>query len=208
MTNPGIAMKTQLKKKLSRVKSFSTPNIELEQYMTPPELAADLIHTAYMQGDIGGKEVVDLGAGTGMLAIGAALASGNVVVVEKDSEALETARENAEKLGVIDSVDFRCQDVSSVEESFDTVVMNPPFSVHSDIGFSFLEKAFEVSEATYFLSRTSSRERIKDFVGNSRHSLAGIEPRQVDLPATYGFHTEAAKKIGIDLFVTGKENGT
>ncbi|MFB6216919.1 MAG: METTL5 family protein, partial [Candidatus Aenigmatarchaeota archaeon] len=89
-------MKTELKKKLSRVEGFSQPRVELEQYVTPPELAADLIHTAYMQGDVEGKEVVDLGTGTGILAIGAALAGAQVTAVEKDSDAIEIARENAE----------------------------------------------------------------------------------------------------------------
>ena len=90
-------MKNELRRILSQIKDFEDPKIKLEQYITPPALAADLIYTAYMQQDIIGKKVVDLGGGTGILAIGAAKIGGEVTAVEKDADAVKLARENAEK---------------------------------------------------------------------------------------------------------------
>ncbi|MFB6291975.1 MAG: METTL5 family protein [Candidatus Nanohaloarchaea archaeon] len=195
-------MKTEIARKLSQVEDFRQPRISLEQYMTPPQLAADLVYAAYMRGDIENQEVVDLGAGTGMLAIGAALASGDVTAVEKDREALEVARENAGKLGVGEDIEFVESDIEELEDSFDTVIMNPPFSVHSDTGFDFIGKALEIASATYFIALASARERIKDFVENSTHEIEGLESYTISLPATYGFHTSENEEVEVDLVTT------
>lgn len=198
-------MKNQLKKELSKVSNFEEPRIGLEQYLTPPALAADVVFTAYMQEDIEGKKVADLGTGTGILAIGAALAGAEKVkAFEKDQEALRQAKENAEKLGVEDFIDFEACDVEEVEGSFHTVLMNPPFSVHSDVGLSFWGKACDVSDSVYGISPSGAREPIKDFVGNSNHEILGVEAYSIGLPPSYGFHTEESRETSVDLIVTGK----
>lgn len=200
-------MKNQLKKELSKVRDFEEPRISLEQYLTPPALAADVVFTAYMQEDIEGKEVADLGTGTGILAIGAALAGAEKVkAFEKDEEALRQAKENAERLGVDEFIDFKACDVEEVEADFDTVLMNPPFSVHSDVGLSFWEKACDISDSVYGISPRGAREPIKDFVGNSIHEILGVEAYSIGLPPSYGFHTEESRETPVDLIVTGKVN--
>ena len=200
-------MKNQLKKELSKVSDFEEPRIGLEQYMTPPALAADLVFTAYMQQDIEEKKVADLGTGTGILAIGAALAGAEKVkAYEKDEEALSQARENAEKLGVKEFIEFEKADIEEVVEEADTVLMNPPFSVHSDVGLGFWGKACEISDSIYGISPRGAREPIKDFVGNSSHEILGVEAYSIGLPPSYGFHTEESRETPVDLIVTGKVN--
>jgi putative methylase len=193
-------MKNELRKILSQVSDFEGPRIKLEQYITPPGLAADLIYTAYMQGDIEGKKVVDLGAGTGILAIGAAKAGGEVIAVEKDADALEAAQENAEEAGV--DIEFVEEDVEDFSEKADTVVMNPPFSVHSDTGLSFWEKALKVSDAVYGISPRGARDSIKSLVRSSNHKLEGVQEYDIVLPASYGFHTEEGRETPVDLIIT------
>ena len=193
-------MKNDLKQALSKVCDFEDPKISLEQYITPPALAADLIFTAYMQGDIEGKKVADLGTGTGILGIGAGLMNAKVLAVEKDESALKLAEENAEKLDVeIESVESNVEDF---EESVDTVVMNPPFSVHSDIGLSFWEKAVEVSDAVYGISPRGARDSIKSLVRSSNHKLEGVQEYSIGLPPSYGFHTEESRETPVDLIIT------
>ena len=200
-------MKNQLKKELSKISDFKEPRISLEQYMTPPALAADVVFTAYMQQDIEALTVADLGTGTGILAIGAALAGAKKVkAFEKDEAALEQAKKNAEKLGVEEFIEFEKADIEEVEGSFDTVLMNPPFSVHSDVGLGFWGKACEVSESVYGISPRGAREPIKDFVGNSSHEILGVEAYSIGLPPSYGFHTEESRETPVDLIVTGKVN--
>jgi putative methylase len=200
-------MKNQLKKELSKVRDFEEPRISLEQYMTPPALAADVVFTAYMQEDIEGKKVADLGTGTGILAIGAALAGAEKVkAYEKDEEALSQAKENAEKLGMEEFIEFREADIEEVEGKIDTVLMNPPFSVHSDVGLSFWGKACDISDSVYGISPRGAREPIKDFVVNSSHEILGVEAYSIGLPPSYGFHTEESRETPVDLIVTGKVN--
>lgn len=199
-------MKTELKKELSKISDFENPRISLEQYRTPPSLAADLLHTAYMQGDIEGQKVADLGAGTGMLSLGAALLGGNVTAVEKEEDAIRLLKENMEKLKL--DLDIIQQDIEDFNNEADTILMNPPFSHHSDIGLKFWEKALEYGDSVYGISPRGMRERIKDFVGNSSHEVLAVEEFSISLPPSYGFHTEERHETEIDLIITRrKENG-
>ncbi|QGA80207.1 METTL5 family protein [Candidatus Nanohalobium constans] len=193
-------MKNDLKQALSKVRDFEDPKISLEQYITPPALAADLVFTAYMQGDIESKKVADLGTGTGILGIGAELIDGEVVAVEKDDSALELAKENAEDLGA--NIDFLQSDVEEFGKSVDTVVMNPPFSVHSDTGLDFWEKALEVGDAVYGISPRGARDSIKSLVRSSNHKLEGVQEYEIGLPPSYGFHTEESRETPVDLIIT------
>lgn len=68
----------KLQSALEDLETFEDPNIELEQYTTSPLIAASVLHTAQMvYGDIKGKYVADLGCGSGVLCIGAALLEAN-----------------------------------------------------------------------------------------------------------------------------------
>lgn len=201
-------MKAKLSRKLSQLQNFRSPRVELEQYMTPAALAADIIHTAYMQEDIEGRKVVDLGTGTGVLAIGAALSgAGEVVAVEKDREALEIARKNAAELGVEKDIEFVEEDVREHSGEYDTCVMNPPFSVHSELGEDFFRKAFSIASHVYSLA--PREQGIKDFAGEYQHEVLAVEPYTVELPATYGFHTQERRKTDMDFIITRRtEDGT
>ena len=92
-----ILMKLRrLEMELQRLAGFTRPRAALEQYQTPAPLAARLLYHALMKGDIGGKRVCDLGSGTGILAIGAALLGAESVTgIEADARAVEVADENA-----------------------------------------------------------------------------------------------------------------
>jgi putative methylase len=81
---------------LQRISGYSHPRAALEQYQTPAPLAARLLYHALMKGDIKGKTVCDLGCGTGVLAIGAALLGADCVRgVDSDPQAVKGAIANA-----------------------------------------------------------------------------------------------------------------
>ena len=196
-------MKSELRKILSKVSDFEDPRIKLEQYITPPALAADLVYTAYMQGDIEGKRVVDLGTGTGILGIGAAKIGGEVTAVEKDKVALKSARENAEELNA--EIEFIEKDIENFNEKTNTVIMNPPFSVHLEIELSFWVKAIELGDAVYGISPRGARDSIKSLVRSSNHKLEGLQEYDIVLPASYGFHTEEGRETPVDLIITRRK---
>ncbi len=199
---PEKVKKSRLTAELSRLETFENPKISLEQYVTPPELAASLLHTAEMSGDL--EKTLDLGTGTGMLAIGAALLGSEVTAIEKDPEALETARKNAEEAGVRDRIEFiesEVQDTELEKRSFSSVVMNPPFSQHSDQGERFWREASGAASRVYSVSATNRRDSIKRLVEKLGYEVKQLEGFEVKLPATYGFHTQESRKTGIDLII-------
>ena len=63
----------ELEMLLQKIPEFNSPKPNLEQYLTPAPIAADLLFTAAQYGDIENKIVVDLGCGTGIFSFGAYL---------------------------------------------------------------------------------------------------------------------------------------
>ena len=90
--------KKQLEILLERLAGFENPSPEMEQYATPASVAADMLYLAYLRGDL--RVVCDLGTGTGILAIGAALLGARAIGVDIDMQALKVARANAARMGV------------------------------------------------------------------------------------------------------------
>jgi len=84
---------------LEKVEGFETPNVNYEQYKTPATVAAPFLHLAFMSGDIEGKTVYDLGCGTGILSIGAAiLGAKKVTGFDIDENAVSCAVKNAAEM--------------------------------------------------------------------------------------------------------------
>lgn len=89
-------------------REFPSPKVELEQYPTSAHLAAWVGLTALENGDIGeGRSSLDLGCGTGMLAMSCALLGTDcVLAVDCDEEALNVANENAQTLELEDEIEM------------------------------------------------------------------------------------------------------
>ncbi len=196
--------KRHLAMMLSRLEGFSSPKPELEQYRTPGDVAAEMLWLAGSIGDIQGKIVADLGAGTGVLAIGACvMGAGRVYAVEIDERALALAEENARALGLGDCIEFLNMDVSGFSEAVDTVVMNPPFgsqSPHADR--PFLLKAFEVAEVVYsiHLAKPEVRRFIEAFVRDFGFSITHRVILPFELPAQFFFHRKPVERILVDVY--------
>src|SRR5690349_14817242 len=72
--------------------------------------------------------VLDMGTGSGIVAILAAARSSDVVAVDINPKAVEAARANAVLNGVADRITFEVSDVfAAVEGDFDLIVFDPPF---------------------------------------------------------------------------------
>ena len=130
--------KKRLESELSKVLDFTKPVVSFEQYMTPPDLTAEIL--LRIEGDINGKMVADLGCGTGMLSIGCALMGADFVLgFEIDADAVQCAAENISDIFELqDTVDVITCDISSLNTNtltkrFDTVIMNPPFGTKTGV---------------------------------------------------------------------------
>ena len=141
----------QLEISLQQTPKPTAPIPQLEQYMTPATIAADVIYTAYHWGDIQDKIVVDLGCGTGIFAIGAYLMGAQKAMgFDVDPNVIAQAKEYATKNKY--PIEFTVQDITAVQTSCDTVLMNPPFGAQKanlKADRKFIEKGFEIASVLY-----------------------------------------------------------
>ena len=186
---------------LSQVQTFQKPKIELEQYQTPPRIAALILWRAYQLGHIENKTVGDFCCGTGMFGIGAKqLGAKEVSGLEIDKDALEIAKQNAVKLDV--DVRFIEEDVRSTKLRFDTVLMNSPFGVQGGIkDQEFLLSALNASDVTYsiHLYQEKNIEFLKKFVENHNKEVKEIIKAEFEIPKIYSFHTKRQHIIKVAI---------
>lgn len=182
---------------LEEIEGFAEPELELEQYPTPALLAAEILHFAYMQGDLE-TSVQDLGCGTGILAIGAKLLGAEKVTgYDTDPKALELAKKNAEKSGV--DVDFVCSDISEVTGHVRTTVMNPPFGARvKGRDRPFLSAALRTSEVIYSIHNRGSFAFIQKFIKPAviTHSYVAKFP----IKRTFDFHKKEREIIEVEIY--------
>ena len=141
----------QLEILLQKVPKPATPVPQLEQYMTPAPIAADVIFTAYHWGDIHDKIVVDLGCGTGIFTVGAYLMGAKKVSgFDVDPNVISSAREYTTKSNY--PIEFNIQDITTIQTACDTVLMNPPFGAQKanlKADRKFIEKGFDIASVLY-----------------------------------------------------------
>ncbi len=194
-----------LETQLAVVAGFDNPDITLEQYRTPPEIAAAVIHRAGLEGDIEDKVVADLGCGTGMLALGAALRGAQAVIgVDIDVDPLNTAVANSRKVGARSSVGWVHADAHTLPVTdVDTVVMNPPFGTqrggrHVDRGF--LETAAAICDVSYSIHNDGSADFIEAFVDDAGGAVEAAFRAALTVPRTYEFHTADVATIDAEVY--------
>ncbi len=143
---------------------------------------------------------VDLGTGTGRLAIGAALVgAGHVLGIDIDKRVISLARENASKTGA--DVDWINGDVESVRGRFDTVIMNPPYgtwSPHQDV--RFLLRAFELAPVTYSIHKSSTRDFLVKLVVEHGRRVDQVRSMEMRIPHLFSFHRKKWSVVKVDLY--------
>ena len=223
-----LIRKLDLELFLSTIKPHAGPKASLEQYTITERTAATILClSAYTRDDIIGKSVLDLGCGTGRLALGAAfLGAISVVGIDIDEAAIKAARTNSEQLKLSDKVQWVTGDISTVVGSFDTVLQNPPFGVqkhHADR--RFIEKALELGDTVYSLHNHPAFDRqlmsklktnngqplqvesstfIQRFVEKRGGHIVAVYALPLIISRMFDFHTKAKQEIVTDLYVIRK----
>jgi predicted RNA methylase len=192
--------KKQLEIQLGRLKILEKPNLRLEQYPVSAETASELLYMAgFEHNDLGGR-VIDLGTGTGRLAIGAALMGAwSVLGVDVDEHALALAKKNAETAGV--RVEWIQSETENVNGRFDAVIMNPPYGTrtsHADT--RFLEKALELAPVVYSIHKSSTRDFLLKFVGQLGAQVDQVRSMKMAIPHLFEFHEKRQAIVEIDLY--------
>jgi putative methylase len=222
-----IIRKLDLERFLSRIAPQPSPNLQLEQYTISESIASSMLYIAtYADNNIIGKKVLDLGCGTGRLALGASyLGADSVVGIDVDRLAIKTAVENSLKAGLAGSVQWVIGDIGAIKGRFDTVLQNPPFGVQTRAADrAFLVKALEVGNCVYSLHNHPEidKQLIKQLKsGNGflqvspspfldklalQHNgvVKAVYAMLMSIPKMFDFHTKIKHEFVIDLYVIEK----
>jgi len=220
-----LARKLDLEMLLSNVKPHPTPSPSLEQYTVPANVAAEIVYmAAYTYDDIVDKTVLDLGCGTGRLALGAAfLGAKEVLGVDIDKTAVKVAFENSVSTGLKSRVQWITGDIDAVCGEFDTVLQNPPFGVQKrGADRKFLERALKSGKAIYSLHKSTQNnsaltEKLKGrredtlrvrsspflrrFIEKNGGDIKAVYPMVMAIPYMFSFHTKKKHEFTVDLYV-------
>jgi len=200
-----LVRRLDLERVLLQVEPHTSPGAYLEQYTVPADVASEMLFiAAYINDDVIGKTVVDLGCGTGRLAIGAALLGAEKAVgVDIDRLAVRKAKENAEHLDLQSKLRWIAGDINVLRGRFDTALQNPPFGVQKRTADRrFLLKALELAPTIYSLHKTGENNRafIKRFIEANGGKVTSIFQMRLDIPKMFKFHTKRVHQIIVDLY--------
>jgi len=112
---------------------WSLPLRVTEDVLIPRPDTERLVEEALLcLADVDGARIVDVGTGSGAIALALATERSEDVIFATDvsPKAIEVAQRNADLNGLLDRVEFRCGDLTTPvreEDPFDLVVSNPPY---------------------------------------------------------------------------------
>lgn len=203
-----MSTRRSLAQRLGVVAGFDDPRADLEQYPTPPEIAAHIVHVADLQEDLADRTVIDLGTGTGMLGIAAALRGASAVVgVELDRDPLETARENERKVGTTTDIDWVLADATRAplapEREETTVLMNPPFGAQDGnrgADRAFLETARAIASVSYSVHNEGSQEFIEAYTGDVGGEVTHAFEAEFELGNQFAFHEDPERSLDTEVY--------
>ena len=196
---------------LSRLRPFASPIKHFEQYPTPASIVADIVYQAYLQGNVHGKVIADLGCGSGFFALACALLGAKKVYgVDIDPAALEVARENtailSEEFDI--SVDWVKSDVPDFFVPVDVVFQNPPFGIkRKGADRAFIEKAVEISSVVYSLHMAApgTTTFINRLVQKSSAQVVSVKDYDFAIPRLFESHKADTRHITVTLYCIRKE---
>jgi len=179
---------------LSRLTSQPCELIGLEQYSTEGDLAARWLADIAAFGDLSdGCSVADLGAGNGVLGLGAlAMGAGRAMLVEADQAACNVAKSNAESMGFADSAEVirATLGLDPVDlDSADVVISNPPWGRQTPRADRPFFKAMIAAATPAHLLHSAEATHIQPLFEDAGWSAERYGEADFALPAAYSHHS-------------------
>ncbi len=208
-----ITKRKDLEILLEQLDKVSNLKIEYEQYPSPPRVAANLLWIAgFDNNDILNKNILDLGCGAGILAIGAAyLGAKSVIGLDIDYHSLELAKHNSDVFDVGDICHWVCGNAENFRiKNIDVTIMNPPFGMRKESlsrDRDFLKTALAVSNTIYSINpyAEKTREFFIKYCKELGAKILSITQMNFEIKRQYQFHKKAQHVILVDLYHIKKE---
>jgi putative methylase len=223
-----LVRKLDLELFLSQIESHPSPKPSLEQYTIPSDVAATILYiAAYTHNNIAHKTVIDLGCGTGKLALGAAfLGAKKVIGVDIDKTAIKTALKNTKRLDLTDRVQWIVADIDTLCGKFDVVLQNPPFGIQKrGVDRKFIGKALEIGKTIYsihkhphinnkLLKKIQARKNtlipifpspfLEKFIEAHGGKVIAAYAMSIKIPHMFHFHRKKKHEFLVELLVIEK----
>lgn len=183
----------------------------MEQYPTPPSVAAEVLTQILLQAreTIEGKIVMDLGCGSGPLAIGCVLLGAErVIALDIDINCVHLTERNAMAIGITKDqlmcrqCDVRTLSSEDIQATVDTVVMNPPFGTKYDKGIDklFIEKALLFANVIYSFHKSSTRHYWITTVSKELNcTVTPMFKVKFPIDKLFKFHRVDSKDVDVDI---------
>ena len=199
-----ITRKKHLEMKLQSLPNHPNPDVKLEQYTTPSNIASDLVWNAYSFGDIDSKNIIDFGCGTGIFAVASALMGADTALgVDIDSASIDEAYDFSKKLN-LDNVSFVCSDICDFdfEGEVNTIFQNPPFGsqrkAQKGQDLKFVKKACNLNPDTiYSFHMASSRDFLINYYNDNNLEITHLFCYEFPIPKIYEFHTREKRDVDV-----------
>ncbi len=213
-----ISKKKHLEIAIESIPNHPKPKIELEQYFTPPMITADIIWNAYNLGDIYGKNIIDLGCGTGIFTISSLIMGAKIGVgIDIDHDSINIAKETANSMEISDFY-FLTKDIYEIKDfqedillncdltigddfNFDTSFTNPPFGSQSrskrGADRIFMELSSNLANISYSFHMVKTKEFVKEYYESLGGTITHEFFYNFPIPHTYDFHEDELKNIEV-----------
>ena len=178
---------------LSRLDVSEQLEVSLEQYVTPGELASRWLFDIQSFGDLPiGCRVADLGAGNGILGIGAAMmGAGFVKLVEADPKLCKLANANAESMLMTGKYEVCNQIIGEHNlqlEGYDLIISNPPWGRQREGADSAFFEHILASETIAHIMHSASAKHLQKRFEDMNWSVEMYGEADFPLPASYSHH--------------------
>lgn len=209
-----------LARALEGLEDFEEPRADLEQYMTPADLAASIVHEAALRDDLRERTVVDLGTGTGILAIAAREhGPARVIGLDVDRSALAVARRNAGEFAAPPDasespgegpirrppIEWIRADVRQhpLQVETATVLSNPPFGAqdgrrHADR--AVLEACAGIARVSYTIHNAGSEGFVEAFTADNDGTVEAAYAAELPIDRRFDFHDRDRATIPVEVY--------
>tara|TARA_Y100000768_G_scaffold251801_1_gene191298 strand:- start:26 stop:679 length:654 start_codon:yes stop_codon:yes gene_type:complete len=189
---------------LSKLTPHPCENVGLEQYATEGDLASYWMLAVDELDGFEQSSVVDMGAGNGILGIGALLLGADrVVFVETDPAALAVIESNLASLG--NGMQARAEVLSATVgldevplDDVDIIVMNPPWGVQREKADRvFLEAAFDSKATSIHVLHSDKATHLEPLAKEHGWDAETVLRTEFRLPPTYAHHAQRKGKTDV-----------